>query len=135
MRALLDSGPLIALWRPREQYKQWAQEAFQQFTGSFYVSELILSEVSHLTGRDREILEGLKEGRFILGANLGEDFASLERSCGRYPHCDLADASVIAMSERWPTLKVLTLDRRHFVTYRRNDGSPLPLVMPEGGDA
>jgi predicted nucleic acid-binding protein len=131
VRAILDSGPLIALWRPREEHKRWAEQLFRRFTGPFYVSELVLSEVSHLTGRDRDILAGLKAARFILGADIVEDLPSLERCCSKYPHCDLADASVIAMSERRPTLQVLTLDRKHFVAYRRADGSPLPLTMPE----
>jgi hypothetical protein len=28
-------------------------------------------------------------------------------------------------------VSVLSIDRRHFTTYRRADGSPLPLVLPD----
>jgi len=121
----------VALWRPQDKHKLWAQKIFREFSGPFYVTELVLSEVSHLTGRDADILAGLKTGRFIIGADVSGDLAVLEKCCSKYPHCDLADASVIAASERRPALQVLTADRRHFVTYRRSDGSALPLAMPQ----
>jgi len=131
VRAILDSGPLIALWRNAEQHKSWAEAVFTEFTGPFYVTEFILCEVSHLTGRDRELLEGLKTGRFIIGATAEADQEILERCCRKFAHCDMADASIIAASERRPTLQVLTADRRHFLSYRRTDGSRLPLILPE----
>jgi predicted nucleic acid-binding protein len=130
MRAILDSGPLVALWRARDQNKSWAERIFQEYTGPFYVSEAVLTEVSHLTGMDGEITEGLRRGRLIIGATLAEDLEAIQRCLSAYPHCDLADASVVAASERRVSLNVLTTDRRHFSTYRRKDGSPLPIVLP-----
>ena len=131
MRAVLDSGPLVALWRPREKHQKWAEGVFRRFTGPFYVTELILAEVAHLTGRDREIVAAFKAGRFILGADIVEDLSCIERCCAKYSQCDLADASIIAASERFPRLQVITVDRKHFGMYRRSDGSALPLTMPE----
>ena len=130
MRAILDSGPLIALWRDGEEHAAWAENIFQEFSGPFYVTEAILTEVGHLTGMDKEIIAGLKTGRFIIEGTMRDDLATIERCCKKYSHCDLADASIIALSERHPKLKVITTDRRHFATYRRKDGSQLPLILP-----
>jgi len=57
--------------------------------------------------------------------------ASKGMTVSEYEHCDSADTSIIAASERLPRLQVLTTDRKHFATYRRSDGLALPLSLPE----
>jgi predicted nucleic acid-binding protein len=47
-----------------------------------------------------------------------------------YADSDIADASVVALSEKAQNLPVLTTDKRHFSTYRRADKSALPVVTP-----
>ena len=129
MMAILDAGPLISSFK-KDEHSSWAREIFKKHLGSFYVSELILAEVAHLTERDEELAAMVKAGKFIAGAEIWEDIHAMERCIKAYPHCDLADASIIVASERRPRLNVLTTDRRHFVTYRHADGSPLPLILP-----
>ena len=131
MRAILDSGPLITLWNAESDHLSWVEEVFKRFAGPFYLTEPVLTEVAHLTGRDRLIVEALRSGKFLVPEGLMDQLNDIDRLLQRFPHCDLADASVIALSERYRRVSVLTLDRRHFVTYRRADGSPVPLVMPE----
>ena len=130
MRAILDSGPLIALWRKVDRHKAWVEALFKRYTGPFYVTEPVLTEIAYMTGRDREVLQGLRTGRLILAINLKDDLEALDRCLAAYEHCDLADASVIVTSEKRPTLDVLSTDRRHFTTYRRADRTALPLVLP-----
>jgi predicted nucleic acid-binding protein len=130
MRAILDSGPLIAIWNSDDEHNRWAQDLFSRYSGPFYVSEAILTEVAHLTGRDRLIVEGLREGRLLLSDGLRQ-LDEIDRCLRRFRHCDLADATVVALSERFRRLDVLSTDRRHFVTYRRSDGSRLPVVLPD----
>jgi predicted nucleic acid-binding protein len=43
---------------------------------------------------------------------------------------DLADAAVVVMSERHSRCQVLTIDRRDFSVYRRNDRQVIPFVAP-----
>src|SRR5258708_1302293 len=118
MRAGLGSGPLVALWRPPKKNHKMGGGEFGRFTGPFYATQLIPAEVAHLTGRDREIVAAFKAGRFILGADIVEDLSCIERCCAKYSQCDLADASIIAASERFPRLQVITVDRKHFGMYR-----------------
>ena len=48
----------------------------------------------------------------------------------RYEHMDLADASIVVLSERHPRSKVLTVDRKDFSIYRRNDRQGIDFVAP-----
>lgn len=116
---------------PGDAHREWARQLFTRFHGPFHVSELVLAEVSHLTGRDAQIAQLIRGGHFLPAVSMWSEPATFERCLAAFPHCDLADASVITASERWPRLPVLTTDRRHFVTYRRADSSPLPLELPQ----
>jgi predicted nucleic acid-binding protein len=130
MRAILDSGPLVALWNAESELAAWVHDLFQRFSGPYYVTEPMLTEVSHLTGRDKAIIEGLRTGRFLLTEGLIEQVADIERVLDQFPHADLADASLVALSERHRRLSILSTDRRHFLTYRREDGTALQLELP-----
>jgi hypothetical protein len=48
----------------------------------------------------------------------------------RYPRMGLADASVVVMSEQYTRCQVLTVDRRDFSIYRRNDRRVIDFVAP-----
>ena len=132
--AILDAGPLISLWgrvdKEKVEHRAWAQELFQKFSGPFFTTEMVLSEVAHLTGRDLQIIELVRSGYLLIDASLKEDAPAIERCLMTYPYCDLADASVLAVSERRLKLKILTTDRRHFSTYRRRDKSAPELELP-----
>jgi hypothetical protein len=52
----------------------------------------------------------------------------------RYAQMDLADAAIVVMSERHDRCQVLTIDRRDFSTYRRNDRQVVPLVAPRSDE-
>jgi predicted nucleic acid-binding protein len=130
MRAILDAGALIAAWDPKDQHHTWAKGMFRNYAGPFFVTEAVLTEVAQLTGRDAAIGDLIRRGRLLKGADVWEDGAAIARALETFPQCDLADATVIAASERYPRLDVLTVDRRHFAAYRRSDGSPLPCVLP-----
>ncbi|MEO6182122.1 MAG: PIN domain-containing protein [Verrucomicrobiota bacterium] len=135
MKAILDAGPLIALWGRtddrRDEHHSWATKIFSSYGGPFFTSEAVLCEVGFMTGRAEEILEAVSKGHFIIGVSLEHDAAAMARVLKKFKHCDLADSSIVALSEKLPDLDVMTTDRRHFVTYRRADKSALPLVLPE----
>jgi predicted nucleic acid-binding protein len=48
----------------------------------------------------------------------------------RYRQMDLADASVVVMSELHTRSQVLTVDRTDFSVYRRNDRQVIDFVAP-----
>jgi predicted nucleic acid-binding protein len=48
----------------------------------------------------------------------------------RYRQMDLADASIVAMTELHARSRVLTIDRKDFSVYRRNDHQVIDFVSP-----
>ena len=48
----------------------------------------------------------------------------------RYDRMDLSDACVVVMSERYRRCQVLTVDRKDFSVYRRNDRQVIDFVAP-----
>jgi len=131
MKAILDAGPLIAAWDKSDAYHHWAQTTLKKYSGPYLTTELVLCEVAHMTGKDAAILEGVRTGRFLIGVSLKADAAAMQRVLFAYGHSDLADASIVVLSEKEPHLPVLTTDKRHFSTYRRADKTALPMVAPQ----
>jgi len=131
MKAILDAGPLIAAWDKSDKHHQWAKTTLKQYSGPYLTTELVLCEVAHMTGKDAAILEGVRTGRFLIGVSLKADAAAMQRVLFAYGHSDLADASIVVLSEKEPHLPVLTTDKRHFSTYRRADKTALPMVAPQ----
>jgi hypothetical protein len=43
---------------------------------------------------------------------------------------DLGDATLVVLSELYPKAKLVTVDVRDFTIYRRNDGTPVPIIAP-----
>ena len=130
MRAILDAGPLVAAWNTHDEHHAWANILFQTFKGPFHTTELVLSEVAHLTGRAADVLAGVRAGRLVIEARIDKDGEAIQRVIEDYPFADLADASVVAVSEKLSRLKILTTDGRHFVAYRRKDRSAPELERP-----
>jgi hypothetical protein len=48
----------------------------------------------------------------------------------RYERMDLADTSIVIMSELHARSQVLTVDRREFTVYRRHDRQVIDLIAP-----
>jgi hypothetical protein len=51
----------------------------------------------------------------------------------RYDRMDLADASIVVMSELHTRCQVLTVDRKDFSVYRRNERQVIDFVAPPKG--
>ena len=48
----------------------------------------------------------------------------------KYGQMDVADASLVVLSEWHPHARLITIDRKDFTIYRRSDGNPVPCIMP-----
>jgi predicted nucleic acid-binding protein len=130
MRAILDAGPLIGLLDEDDQHHSWARAIFKIYTGPYFTTEAVLTEAAHMTGQDELLLEGVRTGRFQISVDIFTDEPAIRRALQAYKDCGLTDATVIAVSEKFPAVKVLTTDKKHFYKYRRADKTPLPLETP-----
>jgi len=65
-----------------------------------------------------------------LAFDLSAHWPRISTLMSRYRQMDLADASVVVMTEFHARSQVLTLDGRDFSVYRRNDRQVIDFVFP-----
>jgi predicted nucleic acid-binding protein len=97
-------------------------------------SEAVLTEATYFLredGLDVDALFALLErGALKVDFDLAGQWRRVRTLMSRYRQMDLADASLVVMSERRASCQVLTVDRRDFSVYRRNDRQVIPFVAP-----
>jgi predicted nucleic acid-binding protein len=125
---LVDTGPLVALFDPRDGLHARCRGGLKQIREPLVTTVPVLTETFHILDpasrgsqavRDFVAAEGLGVW-FMDGVSLGRAFELMEQYAD-HP-MDLADASLITAAERLGTRKVFTLDRRDFAAYRVRRG-------------
>lgn len=125
---LVDTGPFVALFDPRDGQHARCKALLQTLRGPLTTTVPVLTEVFHLLPpmslgavRLREfLLRGGASVWFMDQAALARAFALMDRYAD-HP-MDLADASLVTAAETLGLRKVFTLDRNDFSTYRVRRG-------------
>ena len=131
MKAILDTGPLVALMRSDDRWHAWAVETFKSISPPLTTCEAVLAEAAYLTGQPAHVIARLSAGAFKVDFSVTAEAAVLERLLRRYRgRMDLADACIVRLSELKPSAKVLTLDVKDFSVYRRHGRDAIPLLTP-----
>jgi hypothetical protein len=125
---LVDTGPLVALFDPKEAEHQHCRDVLRGLAEPLGSTLPVLTEAFHILspesiGSDRLREFVLQDGLQVLPLDrqaLGRAFELMEQY--RDHPMDLADASLIVAAETVPTLKLFTLDRKDFSTYRVRRG-------------
>ena len=121
---LLDTGPLVALFDPRDPAHERARRALKQESAPLCTTIPVLTEAFHLLSPGSRGASALRD--FVAESGLGLWFLDarglarafeLMETYADHP-MDLADASLVVAAERVPARRVVTLDRRDFETYR-----------------
>ena len=128
---LLDTGPLVALFDPRDDAHGRARETLSKVVEKMVTTVPVLTEVFHLLGPSSRGARALRT--FIMQGGLDLWWLS-QRSLSRafqlmddyadHP-MDLADASLVVAGEVLRTTKIFTIDRRDFLSYRARIGRTL----------
>jgi len=121
---LIDTGPLVALFDPRDAAHAHCRELLRSVREPLRTTAPVLTEAFHLLGPASRGSIALAE--FVRRRGLAVWFLSEETldralelmSTYRDHPMDLADASLVAAAEVTSTTRVLTLDRSDFATYR-----------------
>ena len=136
MTTICDTGPLVAYLNRRDPYHAWALALMKQVRPPMLTSEPVLTEAVYFLREDRleiEPLFQLLEREVLrLEFDLSAHWPRLRTLMARYDRMDLADASIVAMSEIYKRSQVLTVDRKDFSIYRRNDRQVIDFVAPPG---
>jgi predicted nucleic acid-binding protein len=98
------------------------------------VCEPILTEVAYFLREDGldvgPLFQLLERGAIRLQFDMSAHWPRIRILMSRYQRMDLADASIVVMSELHRTCQVITIDRTDFNIYRRNDRQVIDFVAP-----
>ena len=133
---VIDSGPIVATLRRRDQHHLWARAHFEAETEPFLTCEAVISESHFLLERARGGSEGLcgllERGIIAVDFSFTDQLAETLRLIRRYHDTPMsfADACLVRMAEQTQGAVVFTTDS-DFHTYRKNGRQIIPLIMPE----
>jgi uncharacterized protein len=131
---ILDSGPMVAWFCPRDERHVWARQTLAQLPSGVIVCEAVLAEVCHLAAKDgvarSKVVEFVQRGRLVL-AGLAGELPSLAELLKHYADrfMDFADACIVRLAEIHVSATICTTDR-DFLFYRINGQEEIPLIAP-----
>jgi len=135
MKAIADTGFVVAFLNRDDRYHDWASELGRGVSDPLLTCEAVLAETAFKVESVDRVLALLQDGflkvAFDLTKNVEEVLELAERYRDRTP--DLADLCLIRMSELYDDLPVLTVDESDFRTYRRNRREIIPIVCQPPG--
>jgi len=132
MKGIADTGLLVAFINRNDRFHGWAISIAEQVSAPLLSCEAVLAETAFHLGSCSAPLEMLRGGLVSLAFSCSEHLPQLEALAERYANRkpDLADLCLIRMSELYPRLPVITVDREDFRIYRRNKRETIPLICP-----
>jgi uncharacterized protein len=134
MKAIADTGFLVAFGNRKDQHHSWARQLAERVTEPLLTCDAVLAETAFHLGNSALVLafvtEGLVRPAFVLGDHLTRLIELAIRHADRKP--DLADLCIIRLSELHPRHPVITTDLGDFRVYRRGRREAIPLIHPPG---
>ncbi|HTZ97958.1 MAG TPA: PIN domain-containing protein [Terriglobales bacterium] len=131
MKAIADTGMLVAMLQQKDQFHPWAAELAKQITWPALTCEPVLAETAFHLRSSAPVLEMLKENVIQVAFDCASHLEQLLELAVRYAdlHPDLADLCLIRMSELYPRHTLITVDK-DFRVYRRNKREAIPAIYP-----
>jgi len=131
VRAIADTGFLVAFANARDLHHAWALDVAEQVTDPLLTCEPVLAEAAFHLGDAGLVLEMISEELIRLDFVCNDHLAHLSALAKRYKDRkpDLADLCLIRMSELHPKHSVITVDQ-DFRVYRRNKREVIPIISP-----
>jgi len=134
MITICDTGPLLAYLNRNDPHHAWAVALMKQVRPPMLVSEPVFTEVVYFLREDGvavdPLFQLLEREAVRLDFDMSAHWPRVWTLMARYRQMDLADASIVVMSELHARSQVLTIDRKDFSVYRRNDRRTIDFVAP-----
>ena len=132
MKAIADTGFLVAFVNRGDAHHEWALHLAAQVTEPLLTCEAVLAETAFHLQDTALVLAVLQDGLVSLAFDCNDHLPQLTALAERYRdrQPDLADLCLIRMSELFPKHSVITVDRADFRVYRRNKRDAIPLITP-----
>jgi predicted nucleic acid-binding protein len=132
VKAIADTGFLVAFGNRRDRYHAWALELANRITEPLLTCEPVLAETAFHLGSSALVLEYVHEGLVQPTLIIADHMTRLTELATRYADRkpDLADLCLIRLSELHPKHSVITTDLADFRIYRRGRREAIPLIHP-----
>lgn len=134
-RVLADTGVIVGLIRPKDQWHDWTVAAAAQLAPPFFTCEAVIVEASFLV-RDlwpaqNRILGLISDGFLKIEFSLPSEVEKIRLLMEKYSDLpmSMADACLVRMSEIHDDASVFTVDS-DFLIYRKNGKRKIPLISP-----
>lgn len=133
-RILVDTGPLVAILSPEDEYHDTCVNALQDMPGPLLSCWPVITEAVWLLRRSPRAVQRLLQsidGRFLeLLPLAGTEAVGIAALMKRYEdiHPQLADAALVHLAAREKIEMIFTLDRRDFNIYRSGRRSTFRIV-------
>jgi len=138
---IADTGFFVALSNRADQYHVLALQVVDRLREPVITTYPVITEACYLIARDSSVgvecdfLETLVDGSIEIFGLQEQHIHRIIRLLRRYADLpmDFADASLVVLAEHLGHGRILTVDRRDFMTYRWHDTKPfenLLLVNP-----
>jgi hypothetical protein len=124
VRALADTGALLAYLDKKDRWHRRCREAFASFHLPLVTSAAVLTELFHLVGDDARQVQVawsfVRSGALTVAAVTDDGLSELEGLMRRYHDRPMgfADATLVLLAERHSLTTVFTVDHDDFETYR-----------------
>jgi predicted nucleic acid-binding protein len=131
---ICDTGPLVAYLNRNDPYHSWAMAVMKQVRPPALTCESVLTETAYFLREDRVNVDPLfkliERKAVLVDFDLSVHWPRVRALMNRWEQMDLADASIVVMSELHAKCQVITVDRTDFSVYRRNDRQIINFIAP-----
>jgi uncharacterized protein len=133
---ILDTGPLVALLRKKDQFHQWSESTIIALPGQLLTCEPVIVEacflLRHTYAGQEAVMSWIQDGTIQIDFDLAAHADDLKFLMAQYASVpmSLADACLVKMAELKRNSSVITFDS-DFKIYRMNRSKPIPLIMPD----
>jgi predicted nucleic acid-binding protein len=128
---IADTGFIVAFLNRRDHYHAWAVGIASEIDAPLTTCEAVLAEAAFHLGSVNPVLELIDHDLLRLDFDLSDNLSRIALLAKRYAdrNPDLADLCLICLSERFPSLPVITVDG-DFKVYRRHQREIIPVLTP-----
>jgi len=132
VKAIADTGFLVAFANRRDRHHEWAVALAEQVTDPLLTCEAAMAEAAFHLKNTWLVLAMVEDGLIVPAFDVNDQLTHLLELANRYrdQQPDLADLCIIRMSEMYPRYSVITVDVKDFRVYRRNKRERIPLISP-----
>jgi predicted nucleic acid-binding protein len=132
MKAIADTGLIVAFGNQGDYHHAWAVDIAKNITEPLITCEAVLAEAAFHLGSSSYVLSLVRSEMLRLSFDLTRNLEQLTELARRYDdrRPDLADLCIIRMSELYPKHTVITVDESDFRVFRRNKREAIPILCP-----